>query len=108
MKLIYGREPALVIGVIASVLTVLAALNVPGLDAGASAAITAFVSSCIIAWATRPAAPALFTGVVTALAALLVEYGLDVPDTTTAAVSGAVLAVFALITRGQVEPKAVR
>jgi hypothetical protein len=102
---LWGREPALVIAAIGAVLTTLAALNVPGIDAGAAAAITAFISACVIAWTTRPAAPALFTGVVTALAALLVEYGLNVSDGTVAAVSGTVLAGFALITRGQVEPK---
>jgi hypothetical protein len=102
---LWGREPALIIAVVGSVLTTIAALNVPGVDAGAAAAITAFISACVMAWTTRPAAPALFTGVVTALAALLVEYGLNVPDATVAAVSGTVLAGFTLITRGQVEPK---
>jgi hypothetical protein len=93
------------VAVIGSVLTSLAALNVPAVDAGAAAAITAFISACVMAWTTRPAAPALFTGVVTALAALLVEYGLNVPDATVAAVSSTVLAGLTLITRGQVEPK---
>lgn len=104
MKLLWGREPALVLAVVGAVLTTVAALNVPGVDAGVAAAITAFVSACVMAWATRPVGPALFTGVVAAGAALLVEYGLDVSDVTVAAVSGTVLAVFALITRGQVSP----
>lgn len=102
---IFGREPALVIGVIGAVLTTLAALNITGVDAGAAAAITAFVSACIIAATTRPAAPALFTGVVAAGAALLTEYGLNVSDGVVAAVSSTVLAVFALVARGQVSPK---
>jgi hypothetical protein len=104
VKLLWGREPALVLAVVGALLTTVAALNVPHVDAGAAAAIAAFVTACVMAWATRPAAPSLFTGVVAALAALLVEYGLDVPDATVAAVSGTVLAVFALITRGQVSP----
>ena len=104
-KLIWGREPALFLAVAGTLLTVLAALNLPWLTAGQAAALTAFVSAVVMAWATRPAAPALFTGVVAALAAMLVEYGLDVSDEVVAAVTGLVLAVFALITRGQVSPK---
>lgn len=105
MKLIWGREPALFLAAAGALLTVLAALNLPWLDAGAAAAITALVSAGVMAWATRPATPALFTGIVTAGAALLVEYGLDVSDKVVAAVTALVLAVFALIARGQVSPK---
>jgi len=103
---IFGREPALVIGAIGSLLTVLAALNVPGIDAGAAAAITAAVSALVIAFTTRPVAPALFTGVVAAGAALIAEYGYNVSDGTVAAISGAVLAGFALFgVRPQVAPQ---
>lgn len=104
MKL-FGREPALIIGAVGSLLTVLASLNVPGIDAGAAAAITAFVSALLIALTTRPWAPALFTGVVAAGAALVAEYGMNVPDGVTGAISGAVLALFALAgIRPQVTP----
>ncbi|GLZ62889.1 hypothetical protein [Micromonospora sp. NBRC 107095] len=103
---VFGREPALIIGAVGALLTVLASLNVPGIDAGAAAAITAFVSALLIALTTRPWAPALFTGVVAAGAALVAEYGMNVPDGVTGAVSGAVLALFALAgVRPQVEPK---
>ncbi|MFI6819710.1 hypothetical protein ACIBJE_02010 [Micromonospora sp. NPDC050187] len=102
---ILGREPALVIGAIGSIMTVLAALNVPGIDAGAAAAITAFLASCIIAATTRPVAPALFTAVISAGVALVAEYGMNVPDAVTGALSGAVLAGFALFgIRPQVSP----
>ncbi|GGM27291.1 hypothetical protein GCM10011608_10050 [Micromonospora sonchi] len=102
---IFGREPALIVGAVGSILTVLAALNTPGIDAGAAAAITAFIASAIIALTTRPWAPALFTGVIAAAAALVAEYGMSVPDGVTGAVSGAALAWFALAgIRPQVEP----
>lgn len=102
---IFGREPALIVGAVGSLLTVLAALNVPGIDAGAAAAITAFFSALIIAMCTRPWAPALFTGVVAAGAALIAEYGYNVSDGAVAAISGAVLAGFALFgIRPQVTP----
>lgn len=102
---IFGREPALVIGAGGSILTVLAALNVPGIDAGAAAAITSLLAAGIIAVTTRPIAPALFTGAVAAGAALIAEYGYNVSDGTVAAISGAVLAGFALFgIRPQVVP----
>jgi hypothetical protein len=103
---IFGREPALIIGLLGAVLTALAAVGVPGVSAGAAAAITAAVAACVTAWATRPAMPALYTGAVTALAALLTEYGLHLSDQVVASVSGVVLAVFAFLTRGQVSPAA--
>lgn len=104
---IFGREPALIIGAVGSVLTVLAALNLPWLSAGAAAAITALATAGITAWATRPVAPALYVGVVTAGAALVAEYGFHVSDGVIAALSGAVVAGFALFgVRPQVTPAA--
>lgn len=104
---IFGREPALVIGAIGSLITVLAALNLPFLSAGAAAAITALVTAGVTAWTTRPAAPALYVGVVAAAASLLAEYGFDVSDQVVAAVGGAIVAGFALFgIRPQVTPKA--
>lgn len=103
---IFGREPALVVGVIGSFLVMLASFNVSFLDAGQAAAITALISSLIMAYATRPAAPALFTGVVAAGAALLAEYGLALADGQVGAISAAVLAVCALLgVRPQVYPQ---
>lgn len=104
---IFGKEPALIVGLIGSLLTVLAALNVPGISAGAAAAITSFLAAVIIAFTTRPIAPALFTGAVAAGAALVAEYGYHVSDGTIAALSAAVLAAFALFgIRPQVTPTA--
>jgi hypothetical protein len=104
---ILGREPALVIGAAGSLLTVLAALNLPGMSAGAAAAVTALITAAVTAWATRPVAPALYVGVVAAGAALIAEYGYHVSDHVIAALSGAVLAGFALFgVRPQVTPAA--
>lgn len=103
---IFGREPALIISAIGSIVTVIVALGVPHVDAGAGAAITTFVAAVIIAITTRPVAPALFTAVVSAGAALLLAYGLNVSDGVVAAVSAAVLAGFGLFgIRPQVSPK---
>ncbi|OKI52844.1 hypothetical protein [Micromonospora sp. CB01531] len=104
---IFGREPALVIGAIGSLITVLAALNLPGLSAGAAAALTALVTASITAWTTRPVAPSLYVGVVAAVATLLAEYGFHVSDQSVAAIGGAIVAGFALFgVRPQVTPKA--
>jgi hypothetical protein len=104
---IFGREPALIVGALGSILTVFAALNVPGLSTGTVAAITAFLSAALIAATTRPVAPALYTGVIAAGVALLAQYGFNVPDGVTAALPAAVLAVFAIFgVRPQVTPTA--
>jgi hypothetical protein len=104
---IFGREPALVISMIGGLVTLLVALNIHGLSAGAGAAITTFVTALIIAFTTRPIAPALFTAIVSAGAALFTEYGLHVSDAVVAAVSAVVLTGFSLFgIRPQVTPAA--
>jgi hypothetical protein len=100
-----GREPAAVIAAVGSILVVLAAIGVPWLSAGQAAAVTAVIAALILVATTRPVAPGLVTGVVAAGAALLAEYGLQVPDATVGAISAAVLAIFALISREQVSPQ---
>lgn len=102
---IFGREPAALIAVVGSVLTVVAALNVPFLNAGQAAALTAVVAAGVMAYATRPLAPSLLTGAFTALVALFAEYGLDLSEELVGAVSAAILALFAFITREQVSPQ---
>jgi hypothetical protein len=101
---IFGREPAAFIAAIGSILTVLAALNLSFLNAGQAAAIIAVLAAAVLAWTTRPIAPALLTGFVTAAAALFAEYGLDLSSEFVAAISAAVLSIFAFITREQVSP----
>lgn len=103
---IFGREPALWIALVTSVVTVLAALNLDFLSAGQAAAISAAVGTVIIAVTTRPVAPALFTAVVTVGSALLTEYGLDLSPALVAAVTVVVLNACALLgIRPQVSPK---
>lgn len=104
---IFGREPALIISAIGAVVTLLVTLNLPDLDAGAGAAITTFLTAVVIAFTTRPVAPALFTAVISAGAALFAEYGLHVSDAAVAAISGLVLVGFSLAgVRPQVTPTA--
>lgn len=107
MKTIFGREPAAWIGAVGTILTALAAF-IPDLSPGWASAVTALVSSLVMAWATRPATPALFTGIIAAGSALLGEYGLHLSDAQVGTLSAAVLALFALVVRAQVNPDTPR
>jgi hypothetical protein len=93
---IFGREPALIIGLIGAVLTVLAGLNLPFLSATQATSLGVFIFGCITAWATRPVAPALFVAVAGAGAVVLADYGFNIPEQTVAAIGGLILAVSAL------------
>jgi len=104
---IFGREPALWIAVVQSVLMLLATLGIPGVDGVLAAAVALLLTAACTAWtalAVRPVAPAVFVGVVTALAPLLARFGLDLSDTQVATLSTVVVMVVALLVRGQVSP----
>lgn len=104
---IFGREPALIISAIGALVTLLVSVHLPFLSAGEGAAITAFLAAVLIAFTTRPVAPALFTGVVAVGASLFAAYGLNASDAVVAAISGVVLVGFALFgIRPQVAPVA--
>lgn len=90
---IFGREPALIISTIGSVVAFLVSV---GLDSATGAAVVAFLSAIIIAVTTRPVAPALFTAVLAPAAALAAQFGLHWNDAQVGAVAGIVLAGFAL------------
>ena len=94
---IFGREPALIIGFVGAVLTVLAGLELPGLSTVQATSIGVLITGLITAWATRPVAPALFVAVAGALAVVLADYGFRIPDETVAAIGGLILAGCALL-----------
>jgi AcrR family transcriptional regulator len=102
---VLGREPAAVIAFIGAVLTALAAVKLPWLNAGQAAALTAAFAGILIAVTTRPVAPALFTAAFVAVAALFGEYGLGLSDEVIGGVTAVILAGFALAgVRPQVTP----
>lgn len=106
---IFGREPTLILQSISALLAVVVTFGLPGLSATQAALIVAALSAAVgvvNAVLVRPIAPAAFTGLVAALAALVAGYGLDVAQQTVGAVQVAVVAVLALITRNQVSPVA--
>jgi ABC-type thiamin/hydroxymethylpyrimidine transport system permease subunit len=101
------REPALIIGVISAALSLLVTLNFHGLTSEQAALIVAAITAVggvITAVATRPVAPAAFTALIAAVAALLAGFHFNLDPATVAAFNGLVLAVLTLVTRHQVTP----
>jgi len=102
---IFGREPALWLGLLGAFLTTLVSLNQPWLSTGAAAAIMVAVTAVTTAFLTRPIAPALFVAAFTAVAALFAEYGTNLSEGLVAGISSLILAGFALAgVRPQVTP----
>lgn len=104
---IFGREPALWVAGIAAILGLIATFGLPFLTDTEATVIVAVVDAgagVVIAIRTRPIAPGAFLTFVSAVVAVLTAYGVAVPQRTVGAVDLVVLAVLALITRGQVSP----
>lgn len=103
---VLGREPALILGVLSAALSLVVTLGL-GLttdQAGALVAVVGGVFAAITAVATRPIAPAAFTGLVVVAAALLSSFHFNVAPATVGAINTVVVAVLVLLTRGQVSP----
>lgn len=101
------HEPALWLNSLAAVLGFAATLNISGLGPKQAALIVAAVNAAgaaVVAWRTRPIAPAVFTGALSSLVSLAAAYGLHVQAGQVGALNVVVLAVLALLTRGQVSP----
>jgi hypothetical protein len=99
------REPAAIIGIIGSILTSAAAVDVGWFTPGQSAAIVAFASGLLIALRSRPIAPGLFVGSFGALVALLAEYQVHLSAGWVGLLTSIILGSFAFFgIRPQVEP----
>lgn len=105
---IFGREPAVWLGFIASVLGLIVAFGVGGLtEDQASVIVTAIaaVGMAVAAVFTRPFVPALVTAAVVAVGGMLLAFGIEVSAEVVASVNFAVLNVLALVgVRPQVAP----
>lgn len=101
------REPALLIGVVVAVISLLGTLGFTFLSmdqAGLWVAVVNAVAAAFLAWTVRPISPAIFTYVVGVLVALGTGYGLEFTPEQVAAVNGMVVPALTLITRNQVSP----
>ena len=106
-RFLLGREPALLIGFASALLSVLAALGFQGLGSGRVALIVAGLNALLGAAQavyTRPIAPAAFTTLVAAVAALAAGYGYHTSPELIGAINALVVAVLSLMTRQQVSP----
>ncbi len=104
---IFGREPTLVIQTISAALSVFVAVGVPNLSAEQAALIIGVINAVfgvLNAVVVRPIAPAAFTGLIAAGAALLGAYGLELSQELVGTLSAFVITVLTLLVRGQVSP----
>lgn len=107
MKKALTGEPALWIGVLSAALSLVATFGFGWLSAEQAALVVAAinaVAAAVTAWRVRPIAPAVFTGAAGAVIALAGAYGLHLSQPTIGGVNVLVVAVLALLTRGQVSP----
>lgn len=103
---IFGREPALILALIAAVLSFAGAAGLPVSSEQAALVVAAVnaVFGVVAALTTRPIAPTAFTALVTALAALAAGFGLHIAPDTLGALNAVIIALLALQSRGQVAP----
>jgi membrane-bound ClpP family serine protease len=104
MPKILGREPALIITLIGSLLVLAAAFNIHGATMGVAAAVVAFLTAALVAVTTRPVAPALYKSAITAGVALVTEFGLHLSAAQVGAFTALAMTILALLVRAQVTP----
>lgn len=104
---IFGREPALWLALIGALVTWGVSLGLDWLNAGQATAIVTGVTALVIAFTTRPIAPALFVAALAPLASLFAEYGLNWSDASVTGLGAIILAAFAFFgVRPQATPAA--
>ena len=104
----FGRDPALWIQAVATVLAVLVGFKLPGLTDPMAAAIIALlyaVAGVYVAWTVRPWVPGFFTGLITAAAVLLGEFGLHLTQEQVSLLAAAVATFVTLWAYGRVTPE---
>lgn len=105
---LFGREPALYLGVISAALVLLGTQGFSGMTpehASLWIALLNTIVAAVGAWTTRPIAPSVFTGAVAAAAALASSYGFELSTEAVGAVNSLVIAALSLIVRGEVTPQ---
>lgn len=101
------REPSLYISAVGSVLSLVAAFGLDFLTPDQAAIAIVVLNAALGVWnalKVRPVAPAAFTYLVGAVATLVAAYGVDVSQSVVGSINAAVLAVLALLLRGNVSP----
>lgn len=107
MPKIFGREPALWISTLSSLLVLFAGFGLPGLNDTLVASLTAFLTAgaaAYIAVRVTPIAPTVFTGVVTTGSVLLASFGLHLTQQQVSLVAAAAAMLVTLVARAQITP----
>lgn len=106
MKL-FGREPALVIGVIVAIISLGGTLGFHFLSvdqAGLWIGVVDAVAAIGMVITVRPVQPGIYTYAIGAIVALAAGYGLSFGAEQVNAINALVVPILALLTRGQVSP----
>jgi hypothetical protein len=104
---IFGREPAYVFAALVSLISLVGSFGLnlfTAENAAATVIVVNAVAAILVAWTTRPIAPGLFSALLSAVIALGVTYGLELPQETVVALNGAIYPLLMFISRGQVSP----
>lgn len=105
---IFGRQPALAISVLTSVILLLSTFGfswLSGDQAGLVIAAISAASGAATAFFTRPIAPSAFTALVGALTAVATAYGFNLSVESVAAINAVVISALGFITWGNVAPR---
>ena len=108
MPKILGREPALWVSFIASIILLLGTLGFRWLDGDQATIVVVAINAiaaAVTAYTVRPISPAVFTYAVGSITSVFVAYGLNVSPETLAMLNGLVIMGLGLLTRGQVSPQ---
>ena len=106
---IFGREPAVIVGLVEGILAAVVTLSI-GLDAEHAALIVAVVTALggvLTGWATTDTRLGVVTGLTKALLALVVGFGLHIADSTQGALLALIPLVFMFVQRAGTSPAAV-
>jgi uncharacterized membrane protein len=98
------KEPTLLLQALSAVLALVVGFGLDWLTGEQAALIMAAVGAVIgtfNALMVRPVTPAVFTGLISAVAALVTGYGLNLGQEHVGAVQAAVVAIMALVLRAQ-------
>lgn len=101
------REPSLYIGVIGTVLTLVAGYGLDFLTPAQAGLIIVVLNAGLGVWnaiKVRPVAPAAFTYFIGVVATLIATYGVELSQSQISDVNAAVLALLTFILRGNVSP----
>jgi hypothetical protein len=104
---IFGREPALVVGAVNSLIMLAATLGysfLTGEQAPLWVALVNGLSAAVLAVTTRPISAGVFSQLVAAIVALIGGYGISLSAEFVFALNGALVPILMFVTRGQVSP----